>query len=220
VDPGRSIYISPSGSVKPLLYAPTHLPFGGSCIEVVTIHQRVSGKPNNALGFWDWCMGLRGDWGKPQQSLDDVGFRNKYIRSYTDEFGRTREVYLVSIFADNPTAPNFTYDTWHALLYNFYLGVWEEAFASQGDAHQLRDAGLNGLGLGWSMWESFNIWPTGCPGFVSVTAGNLQVRDGLTWRIPDETIASPFTSGYFPMCGYTHIYPYGFQSWWALTPLM
>jgi len=55
-DAGRSISI-PAGWDDALVYAPTHLAAGGSCIEITTIHWKTTTyhEPTNSLGLFDWC---------------------------------------------------------------------------------------------------------------------------------------------------------------------
>lgn len=200
------------------LYAPTHIPHGGSCLEVSSVHWRV-GYPyvNNMIGIWDWCIPGAQNFAA-YLNMDDFWARLKYFRDYTDEFGKTRKIYMLTLYASNPSGADYSSDTWTMLLYNFQSGAWEVMYSSSGVATDLWQLTV-GDPKGWSMWESKGLVYAGCPSFPSQTAQNLQVRIGTNWQMsPDE---APFITPIYSGCGYTWIRPWGTNyGWIARTPNM
>ena len=182
-DAGRGISI-PAGWDTALVYAPTHLPAGGSCIELTTIHWKTTTyhQPTNSLGVFDWCVGH--NW-KLIYSLDDAGFQSNYLRSYTDDFGKSRELYWFQIQATfSWFQPNIS-DCWTVSLYNYSTGYWNILTQVCGTVAP------STAYSGWSMHESLYMqgrYSGSCPSYPSVRVGNLQIwNSGGNWVPLDST---------------------------------
>lgn len=215
---GRNIYIPFSQHDSLWIYAPTHLPHGGSCLEISTVHWKY-GPPyvGNMIGIWDWCIPNAPNFAA-YLNLDDYQTQLKYLRWYTDEYGKTRQVYMMSVFASNASGADYSDDTWTFVLYNFETGSYEYQYSSAGVATTLSNL-TNGNPSGWSMWESHGIVFAGCPAFPSQTTQNLQVRTGGSWQVPTGTtlILKPD----YTACRYSWIQPNSTNAEWiALTPIM
>ncbi len=76
------------GSTVADLYAPTLLPPGpdpqGPCIEITTIHERLSSQyfTHHYVGFWDWCQSPPQGTFIVLMDMSQVDFENSYIRTY------------------------------------------------------------------------------------------------------------------------------------------
>ena len=184
-DAGRSIAV-PTGWDDALIYSPTHLPAGGSCLEMTTIHWKTTTyhQPTNSLGFFDWCNAI--NWALIY-NLDDAGFRANYLRSYSDDFGKSRELYWFEIQATfSYFNPNVS-DCWTAYLYNYSTGYWNGLKQICGF-----QSAPNLYLTGWSMYES--LWMQGhynpgqCVSYPSVRAGDLQIWNHAgSWVPLDST---------------------------------
>ncbi|MBW7932676.1 MAG: hypothetical protein H3C62_03510, partial [Gemmatimonadaceae bacterium] len=131
----RSDVDIPTGWLDALVYAPTNMPGGGSCIEVTTIHWRGADWNhtfNDALGVWDWCNDIAfvNFW------TFTSTFKSKYVRSVTDEWGTPREKYYLVIVADDVDGAYQSYDTWRFFLYNYNTGLYDQMWAIAGELGQ------------------------------------------------------------------------------------
>jgi len=166
-----------------IMYAPTHYPAGGSCLEATVIHQRSSffDSTHDRFGFWDWCtLTPPGNWGL-LENMDDSSWRSKYVRValHTDN-STAEEVAVVEVYAQTPNAVPGSNDCWYGLLYNFNLGQYELKITRCGVTY----SGFTDLG--WSMWESYGLSGTGsCPSFPGITAESVifMDTDGLWYGI-------------------------------------
>lgn len=208
----------PAGWSGALVYAPTLMPGGGSCVELTTIHWRGSdfGQSfNDGLGIWDWCH---------QNSFVNfwsfsTTFKNKYVRNVTDEWGNLRAKYYAVVYADNPAGVPYSYDTWRVLLYNYSTGYYDLMLSIEGTGF--------GLSTGWSMHESQYMQGTynggACISLPSIRTIGMNVRrpDG-SWTPPTAAIRSygGVQGGNCWMnSSYTlYIDQYTDGDWWGWTP--
>jgi hypothetical protein len=218
----------PEGWSDALVYAPTTIPHGGSCIEVSMIHWVGSrhGAPDHAMGIWDWCNHPAG----PFQVMEDVTnptWQARYMSGHvlypTTGSGTEEFTAVVAIVADQPTAADSSSDCWTAMLWNKQVGQWEQKYRSCGvtQINQVR---------GWTMHESYHMQgyysPT-CPTISSLSADGLFSLRGSSASlltppsVGDGSTSTLLTDGPCWLGGQYGFYesPYnGFYGWRALTP--
>lgn len=156
-----------SASDPDVIYAPTLLPSGKSCIEVTTFYWQ----GGNGVGAWDWCAANPGF---AAVAWIDANFVNTYtvpfngLRSYT-----VRDVQT-----------NATTNSWTAYLYNFTTSSWDALFTSADPAK------LTNGGGGWDMFEVYTDYnpATGEGYYCTETYGTMwwatgiQIKVGSTWQ--------------------------------------
>jgi len=189
------------------VYAPTHYPAGGSCLEATAMHYRTSTNPSgptsNFLGFWDWCERTDGGYWGYAADMDAAGFRSKYVRSmmHTDGSGTSEEGAYFQIYADNASLPAGSYDCWRGLLFNFNTGGWELVITRCGPnpTHVYYPSNF-----GWSMWEDYNVTAYGCSDYdhPGISAENVMymTSGGVFSTVADpgvkSTLLFPSSGGY------------------------
>jgi hypothetical protein len=175
---------TPTGWDDAFVYAPTDLPAGGSCIELTAIHWKTTTfhEPTHSLGIWDWCNQPAG----PFVAYWDMtvgSFQSMYLRSYTDDFGESRQLFWFQVDASHPAYASGSYDCWTAYLYNYNTGVWDQLRQICGTPQVAT--------YGWSMYESRWMqlhYSSSCLSYPSIRAGNLQIlTTGATWAAVDST---------------------------------
>jgi hypothetical protein len=213
ISTGRGVYVGndvqtdlsiPDSAIGTTIYAPTHMPAGGACVETVTAHWRYSGMSTtaHAHGFWDHC-GLDGATGWQTFEYMDATWKGKYVRVYDGE-----ERYWTEAYIDGSGC-------WHGLLYDFNLGQWEEKVSPA-------ICGSSGFTSGWTMWESHHLMDLAkvCPTFPRIRASGLQLWTGSAWQQLGSTNTSPL--GPYGMCWTNSTYRWQVNSpnndWTALTP--
>jgi hypothetical protein len=115
-----------------VVYAPTALPPGGSCIEVTTAYL----SEGAVVWAWDWCNG-RDDVGKL------VTIDSSFLASYTTQVDG-RPAYTVDVHRTS-TANN----TWTSYLYNYSTHVWDVFYTSSGTFDLTED-------YGWNVFEVYS----------------------------------------------------------------
>ncbi|MBI2407586.1 MAG: hypothetical protein HYV19_04720 [Gemmatimonadetes bacterium] len=213
----RDDVVIPAGWFQALVYAPTLLPGGGSCIELTTIHWNRhdwGSQMNHGLGAWDWCHG--GQFVKTAPF--DQWFKDRYARIYYDEWMQPRLKYYAVVVADNPAGSPSSEDTWRVYLYNFSAGIYQQWVS------------LTGVGEkpnGWSMHESMRMQGYynggGCTTLPTIRtlAQNVLRPDG-TWVPPTaavRTSAGILGGNCFINGSYTLFLDQVTDGdWWAWTP--
>lgn len=175
--------VQPDGSfANAIIYAPTTLPAGGTCIEATVVHSHAqySGLiSDHALGFWDWC----GDANHFHNQIDLTTPANQatYEEILLPDFNAQELTLAIYIVPDHPSLPSGSSDCWTAYLYNSSLSAYEQKFRSCGtppnDNH--------GVYNGWIMHESYRMQgpysPT-CPTLQSTGANGVSVNVNGTWQ--------------------------------------
>lgn len=210
VNSGRGIYAKvdvqrnftvKTGDVNVSVYAPTHYPAGGACLEATVMHYRTTGNPSgptsNFFGFWDWCERTdNGGWGYAAD-MDASGWRSNYVRNMThaDGVGVEEGAYF-QIYANNPAGTPGSYDCWNGLLWNFNTGGWSLVITRCGpDPVHTYYPGTTG----WSMWEDYNVTFYGCADYdhPGISAEQIQYYTSLgTWSsVADPGVKTPLQFG-------------------------
>jgi hypothetical protein len=207
-----------------ILYAPTHLAPGGSCLETTTRHQKFSAgaATQHHHGFWDWCTN-RGNtapnsngtsWYSAPEDMTSATWQNYYVR-YNSSTGDYE--YITQVYSDRPSSPQGS--CWTGLIYNYQLARWDQKARSCGNT-LIPYWGTTG----WTMWESYNWMASGCLSIPGIKAWSIltQGQDnswyGLTLG-PVGTLDSGSTC--FSNGQYTFESPVsglGSNAWYAHTP--
>lgn len=153
-----------------VVYAPTMISPGGSCLEVTQANVRFTpfSGTQHFLGVYDWCT-------QParlfvvRQPLD-ASFRNRYVRSY-----KGRLTY--SVRQMTATRPDFTVTStvggcWTVNLYDYLQGYWVQLGTT------VCGQPFHGLGTtGWTLWESYNVADGSipCPSIPSVRSTDITL---------------------------------------------
>ena len=156
-----------------VVYAPTLMPSGGSCIEMTTAY--TSSGP--VLWAWAWC-------GRAAPAKT-VPIDANFLATYTRNVGG-QQFYTVDIH-QTATSPN----TWTAYLFNFRTGAWD-VFHTQSGTFTLAGRQLDG----WDIFELyFSRDAAGKPWYCSTMTGRtismagLQVKVGSTWQAAKPGVA-------------------------------
>ncbi|MCE6996390.1 carbohydrate-binding protein [Saccharothrix sp. S26] len=162
INPGISI---PSGNPD-VVYAPTLVPSGKTCIEVTTFYWQ----GGNGVGAWDWCAASPG--------FAAVAWINSsFLSTYTTTFQGLPAYTVLDVQTNAVT------NSWTAYLYNYTTSTWDALFTSA-DTSKLVDP--HG---GWSMFEVYTDYnpATGEGYYCTETYGtqfhaaNLQIKVNGTW---------------------------------------
>ena len=207
-----------SSSLGVWVYAPTSLPPGGSCIEATQVYRRrYRGATTGKLfGLWDWCQsGADGEFDVLEAQT--TSWTQRYVRTY-----QGMPTYAIVIVT--PNTGNTWGQCWYANLYDYILGGWVQKLAKCGIP------GHNGQRAGWSMWESWYLFPPytgGCPKLPGIRALDIAFAD------PSTSSFVPFTDnpldfwplGPYGSCWISGSYQFVFpapgvspNSWRANTP--
>ncbi|GAA1300194.1 carbohydrate-binding protein [Saccharothrix xinjiangensis] len=162
VNPGISI---PSGNPD-VVYAPTLVPSGKTCIEVTTFYWQ----GGNGVGAWDWCAASPGF---AAVAWIDSGF----LSTYTTSFQGLPAYEVLDVQTNAVT------NSWTAYLYNYTTSSWDALFTSADTAKLSETHG------GWSMFEVYTEYnpSTGEGHYCTETYGtqyhaaNLKIKLGSTW---------------------------------------
>ncbi|MFD0200490.1 MULTISPECIES: carbohydrate-binding protein [Saccharothrix] len=162
INPGISI---PPGNPD-VVYAPTLVPSGKTCIEVTTFYWQ----GGNGVGAWDWCAASPGF---AAVAWIDATF----LSTYTTTFQGLPAYTVLDVQTDATT------NSWTAYLYNYTTSTWDALFTSA-DTSKLVDP--HG---GWSMFEVYTEYnpATGEGYYCTETYGtqfhaaNLQIKVNGTW---------------------------------------
>jgi hypothetical protein len=162
INPGISI---PSGNPD-VVYAPTLVPSGKTCIEVTTFYWQ----GGNGVGAWDWCAASPG--------FAAVAWINAgFLSTYTTTFQGLPAYTVLDVQTDAVT------NSWTAYLYNYTTSTWDALFTS---ADPIKLVDPHG---GWSMFEVYTDYnpATGEGYYCAETYGtqfhaaNLQIKVNGTW---------------------------------------
>lgn len=126
------------------IYAPTSLPKGSSCLEVLSSYWNQKGTPTYGQ-FWVWDHCSQGNYAYIR-SLSDSTWTSKYVRSSPNGVPR----YYAGVFE----AAN---DLWYAILWDFTTAQWETIFTQSGTnpySHVVD---------GWTMHETYYEPGVTCP---------------------------------------------------------
>jgi hypothetical protein len=216
-DAQRDVVIPSSQPDTTVMYAPTHLPQGASCIEAVTVHRRErSSATRHYHGFWDWCADQRGETNtfKVLESMSD-SWMSKYTRLYAGYGGGPLEPsFYVNVSSESPDNP--VGGCWKGMLYNFNTGVWEQKWRSCGTGLLNR---RDGLIQGWTMWEQWFM--QGCPTLPNIKASFIRkLGTDFSWQDVSSSEMGEFWQGCFLPPGqgvYTLYWPVPGE-WQAKTP--
>lgn len=116
------------------LYAPTHLPYGGSCLEATFAHYLVTGGWDTKHQFWVWDHCNDNDFPELSEDVTDPYWRNDYVRNMGDPVVPTAYVEVVDYSG-----------CWRVQIYNFNAGQYD----LKGEVcNQSRSNDY-----GWTMWE-------------------------------------------------------------------
>jgi hypothetical protein len=163
VNPGISI---PSGNPD-VVYAPTLVPSGKTCIEVTTFYWQ----GGNGVGAWDWCAASPG-------FAAVAWIDSSFLSTYTTPFQGLPAYTVLDVQTNAVT------NSWTAYLYNYTTSTWDALFTSA-DTSKLVDP--HG---GWSMFEVYTEYnPSTGEGYYCTEtygtqfhAANLQIKVGGTWQ--------------------------------------
>ncbi|MGM1063465.1 carbohydrate-binding protein [Saccharothrix sp. Mg75] len=162
VNPGISI---PAGNPD-VVYAPTLVPSGKSCIEVTTFYWQ----GGNGVGAWDWCAASPG--------FAAVAWINSgFTSTYTTPFQGLPAYTVLDVQTNAVT------NSWTAYLYNYTTSSWDALFTSADTAKLSETHG------GWNMFEVYTEYnaATGQGHYCTETYGtqyhaaNMQIKVGGTW---------------------------------------
>jgi hypothetical protein len=220
----------PSSWTQGLLYAPTTVPNGGSCIEVSMIHWHGNywNGPDHAFGVWDWCNRPNGGF-QLLEDMSDPTWQANYMTDHIMEgTGTNEETAAIAIVADNPNAATFSNDCWNAMLWNKRTQAWEIKY---------RSCGVSAIsayvpsGQGWSMHESEKMqgyYSSTCVAIPSLGAEALWALSGSTSiKLTPPSSGDGYTSylGNDGACFANNSYSFmnlpndnGWWGWQALTP--
>lgn len=127
-----------------LVYAPTHLPAGYSCLETTTVHWRPNDPNSNAThhahGFWDHCN--KKGWDTYEQMTS--AWQTKYVRVVDNRSRFYSKIEKVG-------------DCWRGSLYDWASYSW----VTKADA-----CGAGPYEYGWTMWESSNLMSADTTGSI------------------------------------------------------
>jgi hypothetical protein len=162
INPGISI---PSGNPD-VVYAPTLVPSGKTCIEVTTFYWQ----GGNGVGAWDWCAASPGF---AAVAWIDSTFQSTYTTSF-----QGLPAYTVLDVQTNAVT-----NSWTAYLYNYTTSSWDALFTSADTSKLIDPHG------GWSMFEVYTEYnsATGEGYYCTETYGtqyhaaNLQIKVNGTW---------------------------------------
>lgn len=197
-----------------IVYAPTNLPAGGSCLEVTFGHLKANSWgdayghwiPPHSLMIYDWCLAGPNDAGFYYVAdMSSSGFQSPYARIFTNPVTQVNELAAyVYIAPGNRFLPAGSSDTWTAYLYNFSTGTWNSVYTSTGTTKI-------GWNYGWVMHESRGYMGD-CQALHSVDvyqADAISRSDGYVKQI-------------FGMPGWSYDYVIGAcwsnANWYILTP--
>jgi len=200
-DVQTSIGLPPS---ETYLYAPTHLPSDQSCIEQTTIHWRLStfGSVTHAFGLWNWCDPQRRSQFQVFESMTST-WTSKYVRNLTHgQQSKAEGVYYSQVLRD-------ANGCWHAYVYNFSTGYYEEKTPAGGWCGA---SYLAARGFGWTMWE-LETKSTGCYTFASsIVSSSIKVKAYAvpgggyeSGELSEEAIAGRHRAGCFNSGSYTFV---------------
>ncbi|MFT7839722.1 carbohydrate-binding protein [Saccharothrix sp. BKS2] len=162
VNPGISI---PSGNPD-VVYAPTLVPSGKTCIEVTTFYWQ----GGNGVGAWDWCAASPG-------FAAVAWIDSSFLSTYTTSFQGLPAYEVLDVQTNAVT------NSWTAYLYNYTTSTWDALFTSADTAKLSETHG------GWSMFEVYTEYnsATGEGYYCTETYGtqyhaaNLKIKVGSTW---------------------------------------
>jgi hypothetical protein len=217
----------PNSWTDALLYAPTMLPHGGSCIEVTLVHWNglYQNQPDHMFGVWDWCNHPNGPFQYTEDMNNSTWLANySYEHTpYTTGWSTTEQAASIAIVADNPSGQDQSYDCWKAVLWNVRTSAWEQKYRSCGTTQI-------GHPTGWIMHESAHMqgyYTPGCPTLPSLFADELFTAapngsgvpltpptsgDGMTFPLLDGSCWANASYSLFNL-------PWnGWYGWQALTP--
>jgi hypothetical protein len=162
-----------------IIFAPTFIPSGISCIEISTIYAN----NGDLVGAFDWCAnGGNGEWGKQTP----VGDLSSYITEVNGQ-----QVYSVQDVQTDAST-----NSWTAYLYNYQTDTWDPFYTSASTAK------LSQTGGRWDMWEvhSFLNPLTGQGYYCTDTYGANWATTDLQYEISPGTwqTASPSNSSFSP----------------------
>jgi hypothetical protein len=219
-----------NGATHVDLYAPTMLPFGGSCIEATIVTTRSVGDTTtyHLFGWYDWCHNpdsTGGGW-QSQILMTTTTFQNKYVRTMSGKSVMTISIETVA----GPQNPR----CWYLDVYNYSTGTWEQFYTSCGSTLMFATP----TDQGWVMWETYNLVDgSTCPSIQSVSALDILFEDassgfGVTNPITNSGYSSDIDPNEignamfnYALCfhtgTYTFTYPWSSSptnSWTAATP--
>lgn len=212
----RTLPLPVNDSSKSILYAPTVLPPGNSCLEsmIWTERLRAEDSTRHYFAYEDWCdTGSDPVIGFPM----DLTFQNHYVRTMN---GKP----VVSEAIETPSTA-VSPRCWYLDLYDYSLGGWVQYAQSCGTSDLT-------TGYGWALWEAYNVMTPGyCPAIVSASAIDIRFLDANYTSSAQPIDASTYSSDVSvgavqnPPCwstgDYTFTYPWSSSptnSWTAATP--
>ncbi|XVS61177.1 carbohydrate-binding protein [Actinosynnema sp. CA-299493] len=162
VNPGISI---PSGNPD-VVYAPTLVPSGKTCIEVTTFYWQ----GGNGVGAWDWCAASPG-------FAAVAWIDSTFLSTYTTAFQGLPAYDVLDVQTNAVT------NSWTAYLYNYTTSSWDALFTSADPIKLIDPHG------GWSMFEVYTEYnPSTGEGYYCTEtygtqfhAANLKVKVSGTW---------------------------------------
>lgn len=152
------------------VYAPTTLPPGQSCLEMVMAHWQTFGTQHHELWTWDWCKGQQHVGVLPDSArwdLTNASFASNYVRTYN---GRS----TIAVAIVTPNTGSTPGQCWYFLIYNFNLGGYQQLYYSCGTS-RLNDWYPS---AGWQMWEEWGfLGSSTCPSVASTGAASVSFAD-------------------------------------------
>jgi len=178
---------TPTPSDSFVLFAPTSMPAGSSCIEMSTVHRHY---PNDTgtvhrAGWWDWCSDSTVSSFDIEEDMTNTTWKSWYTR--TDGLGN--RFYYMSITYDGSQG----YPCWNGMIYNYNFGYWESKIYRCYGFEQTHNWTGNGND-GWSLWE----WRDDkqCPDLARTAAYNLRAWSQSTgWVNLQQAAPPPLASG-------------------------
>lgn len=180
-----------------LLYAPTTKPPDGGCLETGTdywVYRDGSGNvypPASTLRIYSFC-GASANSFVVAKNIDSTFFSN-YVRYFSNSESKTAMYTMeVKILSDG---------LWHALIYNYSLGVWE-------DLYQVGGRNTYYGGIGWSLFEThYDGGNDLCSKMPTISSDGLRLQSAdHTWAL--NTTANGGSNGYYGNCINTGVSPY------------
>lgn len=203
-----------------VIFAPTTLVFGNTCIEMATTHRRYYSEntTTHTAAWWDWCS-LAGPPTRPslEENMLSSSWRTRYIRTNLDG----NDGFYIQIVYDGSQG----YPCWNGMIYNHSAGMWESKF------YTCRPNGMmfNWTGHkygGWVLWEGSESLRKHCQYYAHIAAHYLRVKasSGDYQNITVVTPALSTGSGcWSPSSPWTMTPDYGstlhpWSHWRAVTP--
>jgi hypothetical protein len=152
-----------------VVYAPTALPSGGSCMEMTTAY--TSDGP--VLWAWNWCGGNDG---VGKLVTIDASFLSTYTTTVNGQAAYSTEI----------RQTNASNNTWSSYLYNYQTHAWDIFYTSSGSYD------LGETNFGWDMFEIYSTTnpATNTAWYCSSMAGKRFEASGIAISLDGSSFST------------------------------